>query len=463
MDKKPNIIFIMTDDLGWKDLSSYGSTFYETPNLDRLAGEGMLFTDAYAACPVCSPTRASFMTGKYPVRMGTTDWFGARQWRGKLISAPYVNYLNTDEYNIAKAFKDNGYNTWHIGKWHLGSEERYWPQNQGFDVNIGGCGMGHPYKGHFSPWGIPYLDNGNDGDYLADKLTDEAVNLINNRGEKPFFMYLAHYAVHTPIQAKEDDINYFKDKAKRLKLDQIDPIVPGEYGSYGEMKDKRIQRRVVQSDPVYAAMIRNLDDNTGKLIESLKENGIYDETVIMFTSDNGGLSVADVTPTSNVPLSEGKGYVYDGGIRVPLIVRYPGKGKTGVCGVPVTTPDYYPTLLGITGIVPSPSHITDGVSIVPLLTGEGDIDREAIYWHYPHYCPQGGHPACGVRSGDYKLIYFFGEKRGELYNIRNDISEVYDISAERPEIKKRLEGLLNDWLADTGALIPEENHDWVCG
>ena len=458
MDRKTNIIFVLIDDLGWRDLSCYGSTFYETPFIDALAKEGMRFTDGYAACPVCSPSRASFLTGKYPARLKTTDWFGAGRGRGKMISAPYVDYLDTNEYNIAKAFRDNGYSTWHVGKWHLGKDEKYWPQNQGFDVNIGGCGYGLPPNGYFSPWKIPTLTEGKDGDYLTDKLTDEAVNLINNRGEKPFFMYLAHYSVHTPIQAKKKDIQYFEDKGKRLKLDQIDPIVLGEMGNYDLIKDLRMQRRIVQSDPVYAAMIKNLDDNIGRLVSVLRENNIYDDTVLVFTSDNGGLSTANITPTSNIPLSEGKGFVYDGGIREPLIIRYPKRIKGGsICEVPVTTPDFYPTLVELAGILPITSQELDGVSIVPLFDGKNSLERDGIFWHYPHYAPTGSSPSCSVRSGNYKLIYFFENHKYELYDLKNDISETYDISDGYPEIKNRLAEMLKDWLRDMDAVFPEIN------
>lgn len=322
MSQRPNFLFILIDDLGWRDLSCYGSTFYETPGLDRLAAEGMTFTDAYAACPVCSPTRASLLTGRYPARVGVTNYIGGHS-TGRLIDAPYIRQLPLEEYNLARALKAGGYVTWHVGKWHLG-EAPFYPQHQGFDVNIGGCHYGHPYKGYFAPWQIEHLPEGPDGEYLTDRITDEAIRLIRNHdGSKPFFLNLWHYAVHTPIQAKPEDIERFSRKAEAMGLDKQQALVEGEHFPTDQKRHLRVMRRIIQSDPGYAAMVWNLDWNIGRVLDALRETAQLDNTVVIFTSDNGGLATAEGSPTSNRPLAEGKGWMYDGGTREPLIVRYP--------------------------------------------------------------------------------------------------------------------------------------------
>ncbi len=457
---KPNVIIILIDDMGYKDLGCYGSSFYETPNIDKLAYDGMLFTQGYATCPVCSPSRASIMTGKYPARVGLTNFIG-RHTQGKVIDAPYFRYLPLEEYAMPKALKAGGYATWHVGKWHLGGEE-YAPEKHGFDVNIGGCHMGGPQNGYFSPWNIDTLSNGDDGDYLTDRLTDEAINLIDKNKEKPFFMYLSHYAVHTPLMAKQEDIERFEQKAKRMKLDKIDPLVVGDRFPCEHKYDQKITRRTVQSHTVYAAMIYNLDYNVGKLIDKLKADGIYDDTIIFFTSDNGGLSTSEGSPTCNAPLAEGKGWMYDGGVREPFIVKATGiTPEKSVCNVPVTGADLYPTILELAGLAPIPEQHKDGVSIVPLLKGGDELDREAIYWHYPHYGNQGGTPGAAVRMGDYKLIKFFEDNHIELYNLEQDISEVFDIKNQQPDIAQKLEQMLEQWLVEVNAKIPEVNESYV--
>ncbi len=455
---KPNIILILIDDMGYKDLGCYGSSFYETPNIDKLALDGMLFTQGYASCPVCSPSRGSILTGKYPARVGLTNFIGRHTW-GKVIDAPYFRYLPLEEYSIAKAMKAGGYNTWHIGKWHLGDGE-HCPENHGFDVNVAGCDMGAPRSGYFSPWNIPTLEDGEDGDYITDRITDEAIDLIDKNKDKPFFMYLSHYAVHTPIQAKEEDIERFRVKAKRMRLDQTDPFVVGEKFPCDHKKDMNVTRRTLQSDVVYAAMIYNLDYNIGKLIDKLKADNIYDDTVIFFTSDNGGLSSSEGSPTCNAPLSEGKGWMYDGGVREPFIVKATGiTREKSVCTTPVIGTDFYPTILELAGLEPIPEQHADGVSIVPLLKG-GEIDREALFWHYPHYGNQGSTPGAAVRKGDYKLIKFFEDNHTELYNLAQDISETFDLSSVNPEISLEMEQMLNSWLIDIEAKIPVVNENY---
>jgi len=458
---QPNIVFILMDDLGWADIGCYGSSFYETPNLDLLAREGMRFSDAYASCPVCSPTRASVMTGKYPARVRVTNWIpGANS--GKLLSAPYLHYMPLEDKTLAEALREGGYTTWHVGKWHLGEDRKYRPDHRGFDENIGGCGWGCPMKGYFSPWGIPALADGPQGEYLTDRLTTETKRLIRERDkDKPFFLNLWYYLVHTPIQAKPELKAKYEAKARMLGLDRKDPIEVGETMRFEGGRDRHVMRRRFQGDAGYAAMVQSMDDSIGEVIQLLKNEGIYEETILVFTSDNGGLSTAEGSPTCNAPLSEGKGWMYEGGTRECLIVRWPGVTMPdSFCDVPVTSTDFYPTFLEAAGLDAMPDQHADGVSIAPLLRGEGKLDREAIFWHYPHYSNQGGKPGCSVRSGDWKLIEFFEGNRLELYNLREDIGEDRNLAAEKPETARRLRGLLHEWLREVGAKIPEPNPDW---
>ena len=464
---QPNIILLLIDDMGWRDLGCYGSTFYETPNLDRLAADGMLFTDAYAACPVCSPTRASLMTGKYPATLGITDWIdwaGAiHPARGKLIDVPYLKELPLTEETIATTLHKGGYATWHVGKWHLGDDGHH-PEDHGFDRNIGGCKLGSPVPGdYFSPYAVPGLADAPAGEYLTDRLTDEAIQLITKHDyTQPFFLNFWHYAVHTPIQAKQAEIDKYVAKAKALGLDLVEPFAEGNFFPAEHKKHLRIQRRLFQSDPVYAAMVENLDWNIGRLLQALIEQGIADNTVVIFTSDNGGLATAEGSPTCNAPLAEGKGWMYEGGTREPLLIKWPGVTKGGSrCAVPVTSPDFYPTLLAMAGLpMPNPTAI-EGIDFTALLQGASALDREAIFWHYPHYGNQGGTPGSAVRSGDYKLIEFFEDGRLELYNLRVDLSEEHNLAAEEPQITAQLHRLLRDWRAAVEAQLPPPNPEYV--
>ncbi len=463
--KQPNIIFVLIDDMGWKDLGCQGSTFYETSNIDKLAEEGLRFTDAYAACPVCSPTRASILSGKYPANVGVTNFISAQHVhdppRGKLIDAPYIDHLPLKEKSLAAALKDGGYQTWHIGKWHLGTES-YYPDKHGFDINIGGCHKGAPGKaGYFSPWAIPTLENGPEGEYLTDRLTDEAIKLIENSGDQPFFLNLWYYTVHTPIQAKPEHIKKYEDKRKKMGLDQIQEFEEGEFFAVEHKKHARIKRRLIQANPVYAAMIHSLDENIGRLTEALERSGKHENTLIIFTSDNGGLSTAESSPTCNSPLNEGKGWMYEGGVREPLIIKWPNVIKpNSTCYHPVTSPDFYPTLLEVAGLDLLPEQHQDGVSFMPLLKGEDDFDRGAIYWHFPHYGNQGGTPGSSVRMGDYKLIEFFEDGRLELYHLREDIEEKHNLAGSMPELTAKLQQMLSDWRIRAEAKIPEPNPEY---
>lgn len=459
---RPNFVFILMDDMGWKDIECYGSSFYDTPHIDRLRAQGMLFTDGYATCPVCSPTRASVMSGKYPANVGVTDWIDwggyTHPARGRLIDAPYIDHLPLDEKTLPSALRDAGYATWFLGKWHLGSED-YWPERQGFDVNIGGCDWGLPMNGYFSPWDNPAMEEAEEeGKYLPDHLTDKAIKLIEDNGDQPFFLDLSFYCVHGPIQAKDEYTAQYERKVHREGLDEVQTFEVGEHFPCEHKRDKRVKRRLVQSDPKYAAMIRSVDENVGRLLGALEENGLAENTVVVFTSDNGGLATAEGSPTCNLPLAEGKGWMYEGGVREPLLVRWPGTVVPGsTCKVPVTSTDFYPTFLEIAGLEPMPHQHQDGESIVPLLQGSNELDRDAIFWHYPHYGNQGGTPGSSVRAGDYKLIEFFEDGSLELYNLREDIGEENDLSDQKPNVRDRLHDLLTEWRREMEAKMPRPN------
>jgi arylsulfatase A-like enzyme len=305
------------------------------------------------------------------------------------------------------------------------------------------------------------MEDGTDGEYLTDRLTDEAIRLIRTNGDKPFYLNMCYYAVHVPIQAKQEHVQRFETKARDMGLDELDPFVEGEFFPCEHKKGKRVQRRTLQSDPAYAAMVYSVDENVGRLMATLEEEGLADNTVVIFTSDNGGLATAEGSPTCNAPLAEGKGWMYDGGTREPLIARWPGRVQPGTtCSVPVSSPDFYPTLLEMAGLDPIPEQHCDGVSLMPLLTQQDPLDREAIFWHYPHYGNQGGTPGCSVRAGDDKLIEFFEDGRLELYDMREDISEEHNLAEAKPDRTAELHEMLKKWRADVQARIPQPNPEY---
>lgn len=458
-DMRPNIVFILTDDLGWTDLACYGSTFYETPTLDRLARQGIKFTQAYAASPVCSPTRASILSGKYPARLGVTQWIGGRS-QGRMLDVPYVDHLSHSELSLGKALGNEGYAVWHVGKWHLGEREHY-PETHGFEVNVGGCGWGSPKQGYFSPFGIETLEDGPPGEYLTDRLTDEAIRLIRNRDDRPFFLNLWHYAVHNPMQAKEEYVEKYREKAKRLGLDNVEALEEGELFPCDHKRTMRIVRRRIQSHPIYAAMVEILDENVGRLLQALEDEGIADNTVVIFTSDNGGLSTAEGSPTCNAPLAEGKGWMHEGGLRVPLMVHWPGVTSPRECAVPVTSPDFYPTILEIAGVAQMPEQHVDGESFAAVMTGSGPHDRSRpLYWHYPHYSNQGGTPTSSVRVGPYKLIENLETGDAELFNLVEDIGETRNLSDDEGGRVREMLHLLRRWRDDVKARVPEPNPEY---
>jgi arylsulfatase A-like enzyme len=428
-EERPNIVFILADDLGATDLGCTGSRFYETPNLDRLAAQGLRFTTAYSACTVCSPTRASLLTGKSPARLHLTDWIaGHARPKAKLRVPAWTQHLGPEQLTIAKALKQMGYATASMGKWHLGGEE-FRPGVHGFDVNLAGGHQGQP-PSYFSPYRLPTLPDGPRGEYLTDRLTDEAVKFIREPRNGPFFLYLPHFAVHTPLQAKQDLVEAFKGK--------VDAASP-------------------QKNVVYAAMLRSLDESVGRVVKALEESGKAAKTLIVFTSDNGGL----LPVTSNLGLRAGKGSAYEGGVRVPLIAAWPGRIAAGrTVDVPVITTDWFPTLLDVAGVRRDGLPGIDGVSLEPLLRGGTSLEGRALHWHYPHYHPGGATPHGAIREGPWRLVEFFEDDRVELYHLVDDPEEKKDLAAERPEKAKELRAKLIQWRRATGAQMPTANPDY---
>lgn len=455
VDRRPNIIVFLVDDLGWADIQPNNpNTFYETPNIARLAESGMRFTDGYAACPVCSPSRAALQTGRYPVRTGVTDYIGAAQperWKRntKLLPAPYREQLALDEVTIAEVLRPLGYRTAHFGKWHLGREP-YWPEQQGYDVNIGGTYQGSPAgpRGYFSPYHNARLPDGPPGEHLPDRLARECVKFIEANRDRPFYANFCFYSVHVPLMAPDALVH--KYEAKAAKLHATGP----EWGDEGAQKV-----RLVQNHAVYAGMVESMDAAVGKVLDAVDRLGLTDRTIVVFTSDNGGLSTAEGHPTCNLPLRAGKGWLYEGGIREPLLIRCPGRVKPGsVCSTPVCSIDFLPTLAELAGGAAARS--VDGVSLVPLLDG-GSLRPRALYWHYPHYGNQGGSPGSAIRDGDWKLIEWFEDGRRELFNVREDPGETRELSAAQPAKAKALADELAAWRKETGARMPSPNPAYV--
>lgn len=454
--KQPNFVFFLVDDLGWTDPACFGSSFYETPNVDRLRARGMKFTNAYAACPVCSPTRASIMTGKYPTRVGITDYINPpgnnqpEKWKRntKMLPAPYSDRLAHEETTLAETFKEAGYATFFAGKWHLGPEG-FWPEDQGFDINMGGIEKGGPYGGkrYFSPYGNPRLPDGSPGEHLPDRLATETVKFIEANRGKPFLAYLSFYSIHIPLMAREDLKKKYQKKSKGIERTRP------TWGMEGARK-----LRMVQDHPVYAGMVEAMDLAVGKVTDALERLGLAENTIVIFMSDNGGLCTSEGHPTSNLPLRAGKGWLYEGGIREPMCVVWPGVVKAGTeCDAPVISTDFYPTMLEMASLPAKSEQHKDGVSLTPLLKGEKSLDRDALYWHYPHYSNQGGGPGGAVRSGDWKLIEWYEDGRLELYNLASDVGENQNVVDQHPEIVKELRAKLASWRTSTGARMPTPN------
>jgi arylsulfatase A len=441
--RPPNFVLILADDLGWADVGCYGSKFHQTPNIDRLARLGMRFTDAYAAAAICSPTRASILTGKYPARLHLTDWLPGRTNMAsqKLLRPIFNQQLPLEEVTIPEFLKPLGYVSASFGKWHLGGEA-FAPEKQGFDFSIGGPQAGtpptffYPYRTARTPnYRLEGLEEGQPGEYLTDRLTTEAEKFIDANKEKPFFLYFPHFAVHIPLSGKTNLIEKYRHRPP-----------------------------TTQSNAIYAAMLESLDQSVGRIIDKLDQLGLSDHTILIFTSDNGGLSVREGpnTPaTSNLPLRAGKGYLYEGGIRVPWIVRWPGVVEAGsICHAPVCTIDFPPTFLEIAGIKTATNQVMDGVSIVGLLKQSGSFTRTNLFWHYPHYSNQGGKPSGAIRSGDLKLIEFYEDGSQELYNLKDDPGEKRNLTNEFPKVAFALQARLDAWRRATGAQMPLPNPDY---
>ncbi len=447
--KKPNIVLILVDDLGWADLGCYGSTFYETPNLDALAQSGMRFTNAYAACPVCSPTRAAILTGRHPVRLGITDWIPGHDPHDRQLLGPHDKHeLPLEETTVAEVFKQNGYNTFFAGKWHLGGDG-FFPEDQGFEINKGGHDKGSPPGGYYSPYNNPKLTDGPDGEYLPDRLTDEAIRFMREHTANPFLLYLFFYTVHTPIEACRKHIDYFTKKAATLPAKE--QTERAEHDGFST---------VVQDNAAYASMLYAMDENVGRVVKTLNELKLDKNTIILLTSDNGGLSTLGRhwAPTSNEPLRAGKGWCYEGGIRVPLIIRAPGVTSAGQeHSEPVICMDFFPTLLDLVGLPLLPEKHVDGLSLVPLMTGAAQLQRDALFWHYPHYHGSTWTPGAAMRARDWKVIEFYEYDTVELYDLTTDPSEKNDLAEKMPGKRDELVGELHRWQKGMGAKMPKPN------
>ena len=441
---RPNIVLFLIDDLGWKDLGCYGSSYYKTPNIDRLAMEGVRFTDGYAASAVCSPTRAAILTGKYPARLMLTEWLPSGRWspQAKLRSGRFLRALPLEEITLAEAMRKGGYRTLHVGKWHLGGHPFSLPAQHGFDVNIGGDEHGapghyfYPYTGR---WKIPTtnervqkitLPDGKEGEYLTDRLTSEALALIDEYHKKPFFLHFSHYAVHTPFQAKEK--------------------ITKKYEKIPETKR--------QGNPIYAAMVQSVDESVGRVMNALKKFNKLENTLVIFTSDNGGFAKA----TNHAPLRGNKGAYYEGGIRVPFIIHWPGAAKAGhVSDVPVISMDLYPTCLAAAGLPLHPAQHRDGLDLLPLIKGADTLERDVLHWHYPHYNSHpSSMPSSVLRKGDWKLIETFDPEGVELYHLGRDLSETTNLATREPIKLKELRRELNEWRKKVGAEKMEPNPDY---
>ncbi|QEG24965.1 sulfatase [Mariniblastus fucicola] len=448
-----NFVFFLVDDLGWADLGCFGSEFHETPNIDRLASTGMKFTNAYAASPVCSPTRASIMTGRHPVRVDITDWIpGSRRLPESHPRFAHVDdrdNLAVSEVTIADELGSNGYQTFFAGKWHLG-DEGHLPTDQGFDINLGGIDKGSPPGGYYAPFKNRMLPDRETDEYLTERLTDESIEFMKSRRkDQPFLLYLSYYNVHTPIQPYRKRVDHFREKATSSFTEKSPPIAE---------RDGRSRSR--QDNPEYASMVAAVDVSVGQILDSLDDLGLAENTVVCFFSDNGGLCTLRnkrVGPTCNAPLRSGKGWLYEGGIRCPMIVRAPGvTAADSVCDTPVSSCDFFPTMLDLAKLPAKPELHRDGVSLIDSLNGKSAEPHSTLYWHYPHYHGSAWTPGAAVRDGDWKLIEFYEYDEVELYDLRNDIGEENNLAAKNPDRVNALRTKLQQWQKSMGARMPVE-------
>ena len=449
-ERPHNVVLVVVDDLGWADLGVYGSTYYETPEIDRFAQRAVRFQQAYAASPVCSPTRAAIMTGQHPARLHITDWIPGQDPQDRSMVGPQDRHeLDLEYLTIAESLKKHNYKTFFAGKWHLG-EEGFFPEDQGFDINMGGHHRGSPPGGYFSPYENPRLTDGPVGEYLPDRLTSETIQFIENNEDVPFFVTLSYYTVHTPIQANERYFDKYEQKAKELQ----------RQGPAFE-QERNGRTKLLQDNPAYASMVEAMDENIGRLWHAIERLKLDENTVVIFTSDNGGLSTLGPqreAPTTNGPLRAGKGWCYEGGIRVPLLIYTPGNVNSGlVTDVPVISSDLYPTIMDLTVGQPDGQEALDGKTLVPLLQGEPEWEREALHWHFPHYHGSTWAPGAAIRVGDWKLIEFYEEERAELYHLGEDPGERNNLTKQYPERAEEMRQQLRKWQQDVGAQMPAWN------
>lgn len=442
-EPRPNILFILADDLGQMDVGAFNpKTFYETPNINALARRGMKFTQGYAACSVCSPTRGSIMTGKYPPRFGITNFIGGSR-AGRQLPAPNAGQLPLAEVTIAESLRDAGYATFFAGKWHLGGAG-FMPKDQGFTAEP--SGDTGPKRAAKSP--EAKAEAGAFDPKRTDLIAQEAVKFIEQNKGRPFFAYLPFNAPHVPTGARADLVAKWQEKAKQAPAD-----------AWGQERANQV--RLVQNNPVYAAMLEQFDAGVGRVLAALEQHGLTEKTIVVFMSDNGGLATAEGHPTANLPLRAGKGWPYEGGVREPMVVVAPGVTKPGTtCDSPVISTDFYPTLLQLAGLPAKPEQHLDGVSFVPLLKGETMQRGKPLFWHYPHYANQGGAPNGVIRDGDWKLIEWYEDGALELYNIAQDVGEKSNLIAQQPERVKDLHARLVAWRKEVGALMPTPNPDF---
>ena len=452
--KPLNVLLILVDDLGHADLGITGSNFYQTPNIDSLGATSMVFNQGYAGSRVCSPSRATIMTGKFTATHGITDWIGAKTgttWRehqrhDKLLPAEYTHQLGHGEVTIAEATKSNGYKTFYAGKWHLGGTGSY-PEDHGFDTNVGGWEKGSPMGGYFSPWENPKLNYQQDGENLTMRLASETAKFIKKNKDSKFFAVLSFYAVHSPIQTSQEKWAKYQQKASAAGIK-----------STGYKMERVLPIREVQDNPIYAGLVETVDDAVGLVMEELRAQGLEDNTLIIFTSDNGGVASGDNYSTSNLPLRGGKGYQWEGGLRVPFFVKVPGM-KPAESDIAVSGADIYPTIVDFLGLQ-NPAHQVDGISLEPILSGTGILPIRPLFWHYPHYGNQGGEPSSIVRAEDWKLIHYYEDNRQELYHLSSDPAEAHDVIAQYPELADSLGGILKHWLLESGAIAPLPDPDY---
>lgn len=433
-NQPPNILFMLVDDLGFADLGCYGSTFYKTPHIDALAARGVRFLNMYSAGAVCSPTRSSILTGKYPVRTGITDWIPGQKVKDtKLIQPETALFLDPREISFATLLRQKGYAAFYGGKWHLGNPKSgSEPAAFGFDVHYSGDSL----RSAKSP-------------FTTDSITVHTAAFIREQAGKkqPFIAYVSYYDVHTPL---------YEHPAFIQQYPAVGSQVPAQ-----TIREREGITTVVQDNRQYASMVSVVDHSVGELSGLLQELGIDGNTIVVFTSDNGGLSTRkNGGPTSNSPLRAGKGWLYEGGIRVPLIVKHPTTGKKGVAiDAPVISTDFFPTLLEWAGLPLRPELHRDGISWAPLLEGHPGKENRELYWHYPHYHGSSWTPGAAVRSGDWKLIVLYETEEHELYNLKDDPYEKNNLAAGEPETARRLLAKLEAWQRETGAKLPVRRTD----